>query len=141
MIFGKDSCKKFRNEAYWRDCISGYIHGTHNPQGALQPRTIFITSHNNTIIGFIAGHLTLRYQCQRELEWIDIIEKYRRNGIASQLVKLLAKWFIEHEAYKICIDPGNEQARLFYKKNDATDLNEHWMFWNDTSVILKHNIL
>ena len=124
-------------EAAWNERISGYMNGTHHPQQALKPRIIYVAVHNDRIIGFVAGHLTRRYACDGELEWINVIEEYQRSGIASDLVKLLARWFVEQQAYKICIDPGNETARKFYRKNGATGLNDHWMFWEDIRGILK----
>jgi GNAT superfamily N-acetyltransferase len=121
---------------YWNTRISGYMDCTHHPQQALMPRIIYLAIENETIVGFIAGHLTKRYECDGELEWIDVIREYRRNGIASELVRLLAKWFIEQNAFKICIDPGNITARQFYAKNGAEPLNEHWMVWKDINVVL-----
>jgi GNAT superfamily N-acetyltransferase len=109
----------------------------HHPQQALMPRIIYVAIENETIVGFIAGHLTKRYECDGELEWIDVISKYRRNEIASELVRLLAKWFIEQNAFKICIDPGNITARQFYGKNGAEPLNEHWMVWKDINVVFE----
>jgi ribosomal protein S18 acetylase RimI-like enzyme len=135
-ILAKIRAKNWETEAFWNNRISGYLNYTHNPQQALKPRIIYIASDNDTIIGFVAGHLTRRYECEGELEWIDIIEEYRRNGIASGLVRLLAEWFIEQKSYEVCIDPGNEAARRFYKKNGAGILNNHWMVWKDIRTIL-----
>lgn len=115
----------------WYNRILGYLEGTHNPQKALEPRIIYIASVNETIIGFVAGHLTHRYNCECELQWINVIEEFRRTGIASELLKWLANWFVEKKSYKICVDPGNGIARQFYLKNGAKPLNDHWMFWED----------
>ena len=122
---------------YWHKRISGYMSGTHNPQQALDPRIVYVACDNESIVGFVAGHLTKRYYCEGELEWINVIEGYQRRGIASELVRTLAKWFIEQKAYKICVDPGNEIARHFYKRNGAENLNTHWMFWRDIRDIFK----
>jgi GNAT superfamily N-acetyltransferase len=104
-------------EEGWIDRITGYLNGTMNPQKALPSRVIYVASDkNNIIIGFIAGHLTRRYDCDGELEWIDVAVENRRSGVASQLVKLLANWFMDQQAFNVCIDPGNETARQFYKK-------------------------
>lgn len=116
-------------ESYWNARISGYAEGTHYPQKALKERIIYVATENERIIGFIAGHLTRRYDCDGELQWIDVIESYRRKGIASKLVKLLTEWFVKHDSCKICVDPGNDIARQFYKANGATALNNHWMYW------------
>lgn len=122
---------------FWNNHISGYMAYTHNPKQAFKSRIIYIASVNEIIIGFIAGHLTHRYNCEGELEWINVIEEYRRCGIASELVKILADWFVKQKVYKICVDPGNDVARDFYEKNGAEKLNAHWMFWKDIRDILK----
>jgi GNAT superfamily N-acetyltransferase len=124
-------------EEQWNNRISAYMSGIHDPQQALKPRIIYVALADAKIIGFIAGHLTRRYDCEGELQWVNVIEEYSRTGIASQLVKLLFNWFIEQNAHKICVDPGNDIARQFYKKNGANNLNEHWMYWDDISDILK----
>ncbi len=124
------------NVEYWADRIKNYSLGLVNPQQALPPRIIYLAEYNNEVIGFIAGHLTRRFNCDGELQWIDTVPEFQQRGIASHLVKLLAAWFIHHKAYMVCVDPGNEVARSFYSKNGATDLNDHWMFWNDIRVIV-----
>jgi ribosomal protein S18 acetylase RimI-like enzyme len=134
--------KNSQTQYYWNNRIGGYVNDTHGPQQALQSRIVFVASDNDTIVGFIAGHLTKRYECQGELQWIDVIENYRRRGIASELVRLLAQWFIERESYAICIDPGNETARKFYETNGAKALNKHWMYWSDIRFVFdKEEIL
>ncbi|MEO6719224.1 MAG: GNAT family N-acetyltransferase [Ferruginibacter sp.] len=122
-------------EEHWTNRISGYLNLTINPQQSKRIRIIYIASINNLIIGFIAGHLTDRYECDGELQWIDVVQEDRNLGIASELVKLLAKWFIDQDCVKICADPANEIAQQFYKKNGAEFLNDHWMFWKDIRTI------
>ena len=124
------------NAEYWTDRIVNYFRGQLNPQKALPQRVIYVASHNSSIVAFIAGHLSTRYDCEGELQWIDTLENYRRKGIATSLLKILGKWFIENNAYKICVDPGSPNARLFYQNNGATNLNDHWMFWNDIRNVL-----
>jgi GNAT superfamily N-acetyltransferase len=118
-------------EQHWSDRIASYMSGHQNPQQALRPRIIYVAINDGMIIGFIAGHLTRRFNCEGELQWINMIENYRQHGVASELVRLLFKWFIEQKSYRICVDPGNDLARQFYKKNGASSLNDHWMFWID----------
>ncbi len=123
--------EKSEFEEYWNQRITAYLAGTHNPQKALQPRIIYVACDDEKVVGFIAGHLTKRLNCEGELEWIDVIKEYRRCGIASELVTILAKWFVKKKSCMICVDPGNEGARAFYKSIGATMLNDHWMFWED----------
>ena len=121
---------------YWANRIGNYWRGLANPQQALAPRIIYEATYNNEVVGFIAGHLTHRFNCGGELQWIDTIPEFQHRGIGSHLIKLLALWFIENKVYKVCVDPGNEIARSFYSKNGATDLNDHWMFWDDIRTIV-----
>jgi ribosomal protein S18 acetylase RimI-like enzyme len=124
-------------EDYWIPRIAGYMIGENNPQQALPPRVLYVAVDGDNIIGFIAGHLTRRLDCEGELEWIDITAQYRRKGTASELVRMLATWFAEQDARKICVDPGNQPARMFYAAIGAEDLNAHWMYWKDISTLLK----
>jgi GNAT superfamily N-acetyltransferase len=129
--------REWETEAYWTIRIAGYMDCTINPCQALASRIIYVATENEIVIGFIAGHLTQRFKCDGELEWIDVHDEYRRKGIASEMLKLLATWFIEHKALKICIDPGNENAREFYNWHQAEKLNEHWLVWNDINIVFQ----
>jgi GNAT superfamily N-acetyltransferase len=79
-----------------------------------------------------------RLQCEGELEWIDVSADSRRNGIATILLRKLAAWFVEHDAFKICVNcaPDNKVAENFYIKNGAVRLSEYWLIWNDIRMIL-----
>ena len=121
---------------YWLTRIANYYYGLAHPGDALPQRILYVALVKNQITGFIAGHLSQRFDCDGELQWIDTIPEFRKKGIASQLVKVLAKWFIEQNAFKICVDPGNDESREFYRKNGATDLNKHWMYWEDIRKIV-----
>jgi len=122
---------------YWIPRITGYMKCEHHPQKALMQRVVYVAIENDKIIGFIAGHLTKRLECEGELEWIDVTSTYRRKGIAGELVRILTAWFIEQKAKKICVDPGNGDARKFYATLGAENLNAHWMYWKDITVLLK----
>ena len=124
---------------FWQDRIEQYLAGVHNPQKALPQRTIFVAEVDTAIVGFIAGQLTTRFNCDGELQWLDVAVSYRRKKIASQLVRVLAQWFIENNAFKICVDPGNDLARLLYRHNGATDLNHHWMYWENIAELLPND--
>ena len=122
---------------FWIPRITGYMKGEHHPQKALMPRVVYVAIENEIITGFIAGHLTKRLECEGELEWIDVTFAHRRKGIASELVRILAAWFAEQGATKVCVDPGNDYARKFYAALYAENLNAHWMYWKDITALLK----
>lgn len=129
--------REWGTENYWITRIGGYMRGEHHPQHALMPRIIFVAEHEEKIIGFIAGHLTTRLGCNGELEWINVIPEYRKNGIASELLYHLAKWFVEQKSTKVCIDVAAENipAQKFYRKYGAKNLNAHWLFWENVGEI------
>jgi|ERR1022692_176318 ribosomal protein S18 acetylase RimI-like enzyme len=132
--------KNWGTEEYWDNRISGYLNCEHHPQHALMPRVMYAAFETENMAGFIAGHLTQRLGCNGELEWIDTIQEYRNRGIASGLLRLLAAWFVEQKSLRVCIDvdPANSPAQHFYRKHGAENLNEHWLFWKDISVVLKY---
>jgi len=53
--------------------ISGYLEGGIHPQRALPSRTCYVAVEQSSVVGFVAGHLTRRYGCEGELEWINVI--------------------------------------------------------------------
>jgi ribosomal protein S18 acetylase RimI-like enzyme len=91
------------------------------------------------VVGFIAGHLTLRHGCAGELEWINVAAERRGSGIAPELLRQLAGWFVEQKAFRICVDvePSNAVARAFYMRHGAETLNPHWLVWSDISRVLE----
>lgn len=119
--------------------MARYLAGEHHPQHALLPRVIYMAVAGDSLVGYIAGHLTRRYSCDGELEWLYVIPKSRGTGIASELLRQLAGWFAEQKAKRICVnvDPANAAARGFYARHRADALNEHWLVWNDITVVLK----
>jgi ribosomal protein S18 acetylase RimI-like enzyme len=123
--------------AFWQDRILKYLAGTHNPQKALSERVIYVAECNDLVVGFIAGQLTTRFDCQGELQWINISPEFQRKKLASKLVQLLAHWFIQRDAYKVCVDPGTEVAEQFYAANGASKLNEHWMYWENIAQVVE----
>lgn len=122
--------------AYWYERIEQYFQGVKSPQFAHDSRAIFVATYEDKIVSFVAGHLSSRFNCEGELQWIDTLEPYRDMGIASKLIKLMAGWFSYHHANKICVDPGNIEARKFYERNHAVSLNDHWMCWHNIRDIV-----
>jgi GNAT superfamily N-acetyltransferase len=129
---------EWETKEYWTVRISRYLSGEHHPQHALLPRVSYAAFEDDSLVGFIAGHLTRRYACDGELEWINVIPERRGSTVASELLCLLAAWFVEQKASRICVDvdPANSTARRFYLRHGAVELNEHWLVWNDIKLVL-----
>lgn len=124
-------------EEYWRERITMYLTGTLHPKEALPPRVSFVALEDERVAGLIAGHLTRRFGCDGELEWISVRDEWRGHGIAAELLRRLAGWFIANKARCVCVDvePSNVVARRFYARHGAEDLKPHWMVWKDIGVI------
>src|SRR5437870_4357210 len=101
--------------------MARYLAGEHHPQHALMPRVLYVALEGDAVVGYIAGHLTRRYGCDGELQWIYVIPERRGSGVASELLCRLAAWFVEQKASRICVDvtPTNTRARRFYTRHGA----------------------
>ena len=117
--------------------MAAYLDGHHHPQQALPPRVAFVALVGTTVVGYIGGHLTRRYQCDGELQYLFVAPQYRRTGIASELLRLLARWFAHEGARKVCVnvEPDNGGARAFYTRHGAFSLHSFWLAWNDIRVV------
>jgi len=113
-----------------------YLAGEHHPQQALPPRVMWMATDGESPIGYVAGHLTRRFGCDGELQWIYVVPEYRRTQVGSTLLRLLAEWFLQRGVRRVCVDVGDDSARPFYRRHGAVDLNRHWMVWDDISGVL-----
>src|SRR5208282_638413 len=119
---------EWETEEYWQVRITKYMNCELHPQHALMPRVNYVAVEGDALVGFIAGHLTRRHACDGELEWINVIPERRGSAVASELLRILAAWFAEQKASRICVDvdPANSTARRFYQRHGAQVLNPHW---------------
>jgi len=122
----------------WEYRLATYLSGEHHPRHALLPRVAIVAEQNDELVGFIAGHLTRRYHCEGQLQWINVAESLRRQGIATGLLHELGDWFTDYNAHRICVDvqPRNVGARAFYMRHGAELLNDHWMVFPDIASAL-----
>jgi len=116
--------------------MSRYLAGEHHPQHALAPRGMWMATEAESPIGYVAGHLTQRFGCDGELQWIYVVPAQRGGLVAAVLLRLLAEWFVRHDALRVCVDVGGDRARGFYQRHGAQELNAHWLVWPDISTVL-----
>jgi GNAT superfamily N-acetyltransferase len=126
------------SEEAWKLRISSYLAKEHHPRHALLPRICYVALAGDALVGYIAGHLTRRYHCDGELQWINVVPEQRGTGVAAELLRRLAKWFAKQKARRVCVDvdPANAPARRFYTKHGAQTLNAHWLVWPDIQTAL-----
>lgn len=110
-----------------------YLAGEHHPQQARAPRAAFIAESAGEVLGFVAGHLTERFGCDGELQWMLVDAAWRGGRVGDALLTSLAHWFVAQSAHRICVNvaPENVRARRFYGRHGAIDLSEYWMVWPD----------
>ena len=127
-------------EEGWQTRIFAYLKREHHPQEALPERILYVATEGGAIVGLIAGHLTHRFGCQGELQWIDVVPERRGKGVSVELLRLLIRWFLEQQARRVCVnvEPANVTARKFYTRCGAKDLNDHWLVWDDVELALGH---
>ncbi len=127
----------WETEEYWRPRILAYMQGSSSPQHALPERPVFVSLLGGQVVGLTAGHLTRRFGCDAELQWISVKAEHRTRGIASELLRLIAQWFVEQKAHRVCVDvePSNVVARKFYARHGAVDFKANWMIWHDITQI------
>lgn len=113
-----------------------YLLGEHHPQQALGPRAMWMALDGESPVGYIAGHLTRRFGCDGELQYLYVLPSHRRRRVAAGLLAPLATWFVDQGARRVCVDVGSEGARRFYESQGARDLTPHFMVWEDVSELL-----
>ncbi|HET7224329.1 MAG TPA: GNAT family N-acetyltransferase [Candidatus Eisenbacteria bacterium] len=115
-----------------------YLAGEHHPRHALAPRAAFVADRGEAVIGYAAVHLTRRFGCEGELEWLLVAPEARGSGLADRLLRSAAGWLVQRGAHRVCVDvaPDNTRARRFYRRHGATDLDRCWMAWDDIAAAL-----
>ena len=118
--------------------MAAYFEGRHHPQQALSPRVGYVALVDHRVVGYVAGHLTRRFQAEGELQYLFVASGFRRLGLAHGLTKRLADWFVRQEVSRVCVnvDADSPAARLFYVSLGARDMRPHWMEWPDISTVL-----
>lgn len=114
-----------------------YLESRHHPQQALVPRAAFVAEDSGMVVGYIAGHLTRRFECEGEIQYLYVAPMYRGRDVARRLLAMQAHWFLQHRAHKIGVnvEPENSRAVAFYKRQGAIALRPFWLIWHDIRAL------
>jgi len=120
--------------------MAAYFDAQHHPQCALKPRTGYVAVAGDSVIGYVAGHLTTRHDCAGEVQYLFVAPSHRRQGIATRLLQLLAGWFQENAAARVCVcvDSDSPAAKPFYESLRASPLSprrKHWFVWENIGLL------
>ena len=117
--------------------MARYLAGEHHPQGALSPRAAWRAIVGDQLVGYAAGHRTVRGGAQAELQWLLVAPEVRRRGVARALVLTFAAWCVAEGAQRVVINvaPENVAARRLYESLGAEPLDEYWMIWRDIADV------
>jgi GNAT superfamily N-acetyltransferase len=123
------STRLYRWQTYFR---------AESPATSKRERIVFKAVDDVRIVGFIAGHLTTRYDMDAEIQNFYILKSYQRQGIGADLLKHLVAWLQQQQIQSLCvgIDPENPYQQ-FYLKQGGRHLNPHWMVWDNLNLLLE----
>jgi ribosomal protein S18 acetylase RimI-like enzyme len=121
--------------------MAAYFEGQHHPQQGLAPRTGYVARVGDKVVGYIAGHLTTRHNCAGELQYLFVAPAHRRRGLGTELLRLMAEWFREHDACRVCVcvDADSPAAPPFYRSSGASQISEtlrFWYVWENIGLLL-----
>lgn len=112
-----------------------YFNGT-SPASAKPERIVYLATLNGEGVGYLAGHLTTRYDLDAEIQSLYILKPFQRQGIGQILLSKFIAWLDTHNAYSLCVGIASENPyQAFYLKFGAQYLNPHWLVWNDTKTL------
>ncbi len=107
-----------------------------SPQTSKPERVVLKVIIDDKIAGYIAGHLTTRYEIDAEIQSFYILKEHQRKGIGKLLLTELVNWLLAINAHSLCVGiaPGNPY-KAFYLKYGGQYLNEHWIWWDDINEL------
>jgi GNAT superfamily N-acetyltransferase len=115
----------------WKTWFAGQ-----SPASAKPARTFFKVVDNEKMIGYLAIHLTTRYDTNAEIQSFYIVKQYQRKGIGTQLLKHAVSWMAKHDATSVCVGIAPENPyQAFYLKHGGSFLNPHWIVWGDVNLL------
>lgn len=107
-----------------------------SPASAMPQRIILKAIDQDKIIGYLAVHLTSRYDKGAEIQSFYVLKEYQRSGIGTALLKEAISWAMNHNAKSLCVGIAPENPyQQFYLKYGGSFLNPHWIVWEDISEL------
>jgi GNAT superfamily N-acetyltransferase len=109
-----------------------------SPQTSKPERLILkAINDDGRIIGYLAGHLTTRYNLDAEIQSFYVLKQMQKQKVGTGLLIEFVKWLINMNAKSLCVGlhPKNKY-KSFYLKYNGQYLNEHWIFWQDITKLL-----
>ena len=97
-----------------------------------------VVNDKNKIIGYLAGHLTTRYNLDSEIQSFYVLKQEQKQKVGTSLLTEFTKWLVNMNAKSLCVgfNPENKY-KAFYLKHGGQYLNEHWIYWQDTTQLLQ----
>ncbi|WDF78644.1 GNAT family N-acetyltransferase [Mucilaginibacter sp. KACC 22773] len=107
-----------------------------SPASARPQRVIFKAIDQDRMVGYLAVHLTSRYDKDAEIQSFYVLKEYQRRGIGTALLKEVASWAMNLNAKSLCVGiaPENPYQQI-YLKYGGTFLNPHWIVWDDINLL------
>jgi GNAT superfamily N-acetyltransferase len=114
----------------------GYLSGTTSPQCAKAERQAFKAIDSGRLIGFIAGHLTTRFERDAEIQLFYVLREHQRAGVGAKLLVEMVNWFVNQNARSACVGIAVENPyQRFYLKFGGIHLNPHWIVLDDLNAL------
>lgn len=115
----------------WKTYFAGQ-----SPVSARPERVIFKAMDDGRMIGYLAVHLTTRYNKDAEIQSFYILKEYQRKGIGLKLLKMAVQWLGQFKARSLCVGIASDNPyRVFYLKHGGEYLNPHWIVWGDITAL------
>jgi len=112
-----------------------YFKGT-SPQTSKRARIVYKAMSQDRIVGYLAGHLTTRFNLDAEIQSFYILKSHQRQGLGTTLLKQFAAWLQSNHATSLCVGIAPEnQYKAFYLKHKGQYINDHWIYWADINEL------
>jgi GNAT superfamily N-acetyltransferase len=116
--------------------MTAYFDGRYSPGEALAPRVGFVAFDGEAMVGYVAGHHSTRMGAQAEVEYLFVAPSHRRRGVATDLLRHTARWFVETGATDVIVnaDADSPGAVEVYLACGAERVHKYWLRWIDVTA-------